>query len=161
MEPELPRAKVNGEAVQTEPLNGYARVKRIWKSGDVVEVQLPTETVRVQANPRVLADAGQVALQRGPFVYCIEDADFGASVLKVSLPVGAPLKEKDEPDLLGGVVSIESEGEFLSLPDEETTYFPVSQITRQRVPFRAIPYYAWDNRNLGAMRVWIPQTAGA
>lgn len=151
--------KINGEAVAPESLNGYARVQRVWKSGDVIDVQLPTETVRVQANPRVLADAGQVALQRGPFVYCIEDADFGASVLKVSLPVGAPLKEKDEPELLRGVVSIESEGELLSLPDEEATYFPVSRITRQRVPFRAIPYYAWDNRNLGAMRVWIPQTA--
>jgi len=150
--------RVNGEVVGFENVNGYASVRRTWQTGDKVEIELPAEVARIAAHPRVFSDAGQVALQRGPFVYCVEDADFEGGVSNVSLPAQASLTAKDSPTLLGGVVSIESQGELAKLPTEGTTYFPVSKISRREVPFRAIPYYAWDNRTPGAMRVWIPQS---
>ena len=83
------------------------------------------------AHPSVAADAGRVALERGPLVYCVEGIDAGGSVSQVE--VGPePITAEHNPDLLGGVTVLKGEG------------------------FSAIPYYAWSNRGEGEMAVWLP-----
>lgn len=148
--------RVNGQPLESTPSEGgYARVRREWKTGDTVEVHLPLHTLRLASNPRVIANSGQVALQRGPFVYCIEDADFDASVLEVSLPREAEITAHFDPALLGGVTVLQSQA--LRTAPQSGLYFEASTAPQTPIPFRAIPYFAWDNRTPGAMRVWIPQ----
>ena len=65
---------------------------------------LPVE--RVYADPKVKADVGRVALQRGPVVYCLEGADNQGHVRNLCLPRTASLRAHFEKKLLGGVVVI-------------------------------------------------------
>ena len=138
--------KVNGtttEAVASE--DGYAHLKRTWKAGDTVELDLPMPVQRVYANDKVEADRGKVTLMRGPLVYCLETADQpDLDLTKLALPRSSEMTPKYQADLLGGVSVIE--GMAKTENDAE-------------VKITAIPYYAWQNRTKGSMQVWIQETA--
>lgn len=139
---------VNGKQVQDlSCANGYARVNRSWKNGDVVELNLPMPVQRVKAHPSVKADLGRIALQRGPIVYCLEGVDNDGQVRRMALPADSKLETEFRPSLLGGVVIIK--GQAL-LPGQEDG-------SSKRVPLVAVPYYAWDNRAPGPMQVWLPE----
>jgi uncharacterized protein len=155
--------RVNGEAVDVAAVvsNGYLRVDRRWQSGDRVELDLPMPVERMYAHPLVRQDAGCVALQRGPLVYCLEEADNPGALHMLRLPKEAPLGARFEHALLGGVTAIT--GTALVTDGTEwgrTLYRPESAPLIPR-PFTAIPYYAWDNRQPGQMRVWIHEAAAA
>lgn len=150
-----PQLAVNGDAVTVSVENGYASVRREWKPDDRIALRFEMPVRRIHGNPKLMGNSGQVAIQRGPFVYCIEDADFSNSVLGVSLPRKGVLSATFDPSLLGGLVTVNGEAEC----DEGTAtglYHAGEAPARKVVPFRAIPYFAWDNRTPGAMRVWIP-----
>lgn len=138
--------KVNGQTVAMPALqNGYARIRRQWKSDDTVELDLPMPIRRVYAREEVEADRGRVALMRGPILYCLEEADNpGASVLNLVLPKDADLVARRREDLLGGVTVLLGRG----LADGKTP-----------VAVTAVPYYAWQNRGVGEMTVWIIEDA--
>lgn len=151
-----PQMFLNGNSVACDETTGYLSVRREWASGDRLALRLEMPLQRIRCHPRLSGNSGQVALQRGPFVYCIEDADFAGSVMDVRLPDDAPLTARQDPLLLAGAVTLEGEarcvsdgGPGLYRADERTVEKPV--------PFRAIPYFTWDNRSSGAMRVWIPE----
>src|SRR5437764_946572 len=111
--------------------------------------------VRVAANPMVKADAGLVALQRGPLVYCVEACDQSEPVSSLSLPARTELKAEKAPGLLGGVMVIKGSAE--ATPSAEwkgKLYQPAP--AKRRAALTAIPYYAWDNRQAGEMEVWLP-----
>jgi len=59
-----PRASVNGEASALQAADGYLRLRRTWKEGDVIRLNLPRE-LRVEPTPD---DANTVALLLGPLV---------------------------------------------------------------------------------------------
>lgn len=165
---------VNGQTLENAaPVKGYAAIRRAWHSGDVVELNLPMPVERMQADPRVEADRGRVALQRGPLVYCLEDADNPVDVRTIVLPpdietAAAPhsrrrpgqLRVEHDPGLLGGVTVIRGAG----LAADAAPVADWSGPLYRRVPparavsFTAIPYYAWDNRQPGAMVVWLPES---
>ena len=107
---------------------------------------------RVRADPRVQANHGRVALQRGPLVYCVEGVDQGGRVFHLSLPLDAKLVARHRCDLLGGVTVIE--GTALASYGSPTA----DHIVTTLVDFQAVPFYAWDNRQPGPMNVWIPET---
>ena len=143
-------AKLNGRPLSgLKPEKGFVALERRWRAGDVVELHFPMEVRRVYADPRVEADRGRVALMRGPVVFCLEDCDNEIPVDRIILPRDASLEAKFEPGLLGGVMTIEGEG--LTWKTEEKGKKP----TLTKVPIKAIPYYAWDNRQPGRMVVWI------
>ncbi len=149
------RLAVNGAAHALAPVDGYAALRRVWRAGDRVELTLPLPVERVRADPRVATVAGCVALQRGPVVYCLEQADNGALLAALSLPHAAELTARHDPALLGGCVVIEGPG--LRLPTglalyQTTPPEPAAQ------SLRAIPYGLWANRGEGEMRVWIRET---
>lgn len=117
--------RVNGEAVRAVTRDGYATITRTWRAGDVVECTLPMPVQRVHADPRLAANAGHVALRRGPLVYTVEAVD---QRLDATLPAAAELEAQWRADLLGGVMVITGR------------YADGS-------PLLAIPYYARDNRD--------------
>ena len=130
---------------------GYLQISRTWKSGDVVRLGLPMPVERVYADPHVKADAGRVALQRGPVVYCLEGVDNDGQVRNLVLPPDAKLTASFDKDLLGGVAVVKGEAQAVTSLDEDGK--PVVK----RTSFVAVPYYAWDNRKPGPMVVWLPE----
>lgn len=142
--------KVNGKPMPITIEKGYASVKRKWKRGDVIELNLPMPIRRIQANELVVADRGRVALQRGPIVYAAEWPDNpDGHVRNLVVPNDSSLTAEFKPDLLSGVVVIK--GSALSL-----TYNQQGTVDRRQQVFTAIPYYAWANRGAGEMTVWLP-----
>ncbi|WP_337176599.1 beta-L-arabinofuranosidase domain-containing protein [Paludisphaera sp.] len=147
---------INGEPVSSPPMErGYFVIERTWKPGDSATLDLPMPVVRMAANPNVEADRGLLAIQRGPIVYCVEAADVGADLASLHLPRDAALRPEKAPDLLGGVVVVK--GEARTTPElnwDRMLYQAVP--TGDLTPITAIPYYAWDNRLPGPMKVWLP-----
>jgi hypothetical protein len=114
---------------------------------------MPVE--RVEANPAVAADAGRVALQRGPLVYCLEELDNGANLNDLILPRSAKLGAKFDRKLLGGVMVISGKARRADRAAwKGALYRPVESRTKP-VTLRAVPYCVWDNRRPGEMLVWI------
>jgi DUF1680 family protein len=156
---------VNGQALAPiEMVRGYARLQRKWRAGDVVGLSLPMPVQRVKAHPKVEADYGRVALQRGPLVYCLEAADNAHGVRNLVIPPESPLTARFRPDLLGGVTVVE--GPALALYQAkwpEALYGSSSEVpavTKARTHFTAIPYFANTNRRRGEMMVWVADTPG-
>jgi uncharacterized protein len=137
---------------------GYFVLAQLWKSGDTIELNLPMPVQRMAADPNVKADQGLLAIQRGPIVYCVEACDQGEPLSSLYLPAEAVLNAEKQKDLLGGVVVIE--GTAQASPEQDWHGKLYQPLPRPRqVPIKAIPYYAWDNRAPGAMKVWLPVAA--
>jgi hypothetical protein len=148
---------VNGEAVTTEPVNGYVTIIRVWTKGDTITMDLPMPAERVYANPGVIMDVGRVALKRGPLVYCIEEADNpGGAVQRLKLPREADLKSTTRADLFGGAVTLTARARAIDPTDWRDLYRP-SPPRESEATLTALPYYLWANRSRGSMVVWIPE----
>lgn len=150
--------RVNGQVSEAPVLKGYARLRRRWSDGDEVVLNLAMPVERIVAHPKVAADAGKVALQRGPLVYCLEQCDHVADVRSILLPDDAQLTVRFDRDLLGGAVVIEGTGLAPSLSGwENRLYGPAEATATESIKVQAIPYCLWDNRQAGAMTVWLPR----
>lgn len=150
---------INGAPYSLEEaqiVNGYARIERDWQSGDTVELFMDMPVVRMYSHPLVRANAGKVALQRGPLVYCLEQADNGPNLHEIVLPREAELHASKEEDLLDGVVSIQAKALRPHIEEWDGKLYGSSPVTSMKqVPVKFIPYYAWANRGEGEMMVWI------
>jgi len=134
-----PAVSINGKPVgKLDVEKGYARLRREWKSGDAIELYLPMDVVRVEAHPKVKANAGRVAIQRGPIVYCFEAVDNDGHAGNIVLPRDPKFTAEHREDLLGGVTVIKG-------------------VARDGRKITAVPYYAWDHRKPGEMIVWVQQ----
>ncbi|WP_165228775.1 glycoside hydrolase family 127 protein [Aquisphaera insulae] len=134
---------------------GYLVVSREWKTGDTVRLNMKMPVVQVAANPNVEADTGRLAFQRGPLVYCVEAADNESGLDSLFVPRGTELKAEKAADVLGGVVVLRGSAETAPEMDWHARLYQAVPVSRQ-VPLTAIPYYAWDNRKPGPMKVWLP-----
>jgi DUF1680 family protein len=138
----LPRFLVNGKPLAGPAIvDGYARLRRTWEKGDVVDVDFPMPVRRLHAHPSVTANRGRVTLMRGPMVYCLEAPDQTFAIADFALPAGAAVTAEARPGFLGGVTVLKGEG----------------LAGGAAAAFTAIPYYAWANRRPGAMAVWIQE----
>jgi len=150
---------VNGEAVEPAPAAGaYAEIRRAWKAGDTVALALPMAPRLVEANPVVEQNRGQVAVMRGPLVYCVESADLpeDIDIDDVVLPVAAAWTVRPEPDLLGGVTVLECEARVLPSGGAAQELYRPARAGGRPFRLRMVPYYAWCNRGPGDMSVWLP-----
>lgn len=143
--------KVNGKRVVSRAVKGFAKIDREWSPGDVIDLVLPMPVRRVLANARVKDDAGRVTLARGPLVYCAEWPDNGGHALNIVVSDSAQLKSEFRGDLLNGVAVITGKVSALARSQDGTS---VWMRPHQLI---AIPYYAWANRGMGEMQVWLPR----
>ncbi|MEU0811631.1 beta-L-arabinofuranosidase domain-containing protein [Streptomyces sp. NPDC005970] len=153
---------VDGTPAEARVEDGWLRLTRAFAPGDTVRLALAMPPRLTAPSPRVDAVRGCVAIERGPLVYCLEQTDQpdGLDPDGVALDPFAPLTEQDRPDLLGGIVAVAASGDRLPAPGAGGwPYAPHGTHPRRpdgSVELTAIPYYAWANREPGAMRVWIP-----
>lgn len=148
---------VNGQLLEPGPIlnKGYAEIKRVWQNGDHIKITLPMPVERMQANPNVRADSGKVAIQRGPVVYCIEEADNGPNLNDICLPKDRKFEAYFDDKLLGGVMVITGEAIRSNYSNWNGTLYRRAEYDFVPVIIKAIPYFAWSNREPGEMLVWL------
>lgn len=154
--------QVNGEPVTEPAAEGWLQVRRAWRPGDELVLNLPLDVRFTRADPRVDADRGAVAIERGPLVYCLDAVDNPGHRLDdvVLDPSQEPRMGRGE-DLLGGVTTIFAHGAVRPRPPA-SSWWPYAAVTADGLgpgeprSFTAVPYFAWGNREEGAMRVWLP-----
>nr|WP_187768030.1 beta-L-arabinofuranosidase domain-containing protein [Paenibacillus sp. PL91]MBC9198772.1 glycoside hydrolase family 127 protein [Paenibacillus sp. PL91] len=155
--PDMP-IKINGEPVLTEgcSVNGYIIIERLWKDGDMIEFELEMPIIRMKANPLVRETIGMTALQRGPFVYCLEEEDNGNLLHELVLPRESVLKAVYQSDLLGGITVIQATAERTTMDGWNGKLYKQAEVeTHDKELVTFIPYYAWANRSSGEMAVWV------
>ena len=144
--------RVNNQPVSAELADGYAVLDRLWKPGDVVELNLPMPVRRVLANEQIEYDRGRVAVERGPLVYCIEGADHDGRVRDMWIADDATLTPEHRSDLLDGVTVLKGKASVVDREQNGTVVSRPKSITM-------IPYYAWCHRGANEMQVWLPRSA--
>lgn len=151
------RVFVNGKpwpAVQLR--NGYLYINRPWQKNDRISLSLDMSVNLIESHPMVEETRNQVAVMRGPLVYCLESADMnGDGVFNVALPATASFKSTDVRISGARIGVLETMGRSTGSNWKHELYRPVQSNTKQ-VPLRLIPYFAWANRGMGDMSVWIP-----
>jgi hypothetical protein len=155
--------RVNGGPVEAAPdAAGYLRLERSWRPGDIVDLDLPMDARLIEPHPAIEATRGCLAIERGPLVYCLEQADQGdVPIADLEIDPAGALAARWSPELLEGVVAVRAPGfrvDTSAWGDRLYRAFrPGPAPARQRVELTAIPYFAWANRGPGAMRVWVPR----
>jgi DUF1680 family protein len=151
--------RVNGQPGPAARAGSYVSLSRTWKPGDTMELSLPMEPRLVEAHPKAEELRNQVAVMRGPVVYALESPDLppGVRISEVFLPAQIKLTPRHEAQLLGGVTVLE--GEAVRIPEGDWSgrlYRTLLRPTPERIRLRLIPYYAWANRGVSYMTVWLP-----
>ncbi|MDA8063643.1 MAG: glycoside hydrolase family 127 protein [Actinomycetota bacterium] len=145
---------------ELELSGGYLRAERAWSAGDRVGVRLPMPPRRTRADRRVDAVRGCAALERGPLVYCFEGTDLppGADLDRI-VSADGPITTTQLPWLSAGAVGLRVAARF---PDPDPGLYRPSTVEPltgggTEVHLGTVPYFAWGNRELGPMRVWVPE----
>ena len=140
---------VNGKKAEYTVENGYAILNRKWNKDDKIEFNMPMDVRYVKANDQVKADDGRVALQRGPLVYCFEWPDNkDASVRHLLLKDNEQTTTSYDANLLDGVEVIKAVAVTPVITKDD-------KVEEKNETVTAIPYYAWANRGVGDMSVWV------
>ncbi len=152
---------LNGENVPvTLDASGYLVLDRVWAAGDTVALSFPMEAERIYSDENVVANAGLVAVRRGPIIYCIESPDNTGDVFSAVLPTDAKLtvsaltklpgRESDDIYNVENIRTITFDGLYRNLFTGESA----GKIT-------LIPYYAWNNRGYSDMSVYLTENVVA
>jgi uncharacterized protein len=151
---------VNGDTSDAKPTPGtYAELRRAWTPGDVVELELPMPATVLEENPLVEETRNQVAVKRGPIVYCLESPDLpeGVRVEEVAVPRDAEFTPRFDGALLDGVTVLDAPLSVRKSPPwDGDLYRPRQSSDSETVAARLIPYYTWSNRGKSEMSVWLP-----
>ncbi|XID95563.1 glycoside hydrolase family 127 protein [Paenibacillaceae bacterium WGS1546] len=144
--------------------NGYIHVPRRWTSGDRVELIFSMPIRRMKGHPAIRHTASRVAIQRGPFIYCAEEADNGPNLHQLVLPRDSELELADRAAFAGNLPMIQAAAVRLRADDwsEDALYRDVRETAwvERETTIKLIPYFAWANRERGEMRVWINEGFG-
>lgn len=152
--------KYNGTALNIEQLAGdYLQLTENWKKGDVIEFTMDMKPALIASNPLVEANRNQVAVQRGPVVYCLESPDINSEsrIFDYKIPYNISLKPVNTT--ISGAEIVSLEGEFLKEKEQDwsqSLYREIPLGNGQLTRIQLIPYFAWDNRGKSEMTVWIP-----
>ncbi|MCD8202796.1 MAG: glycoside hydrolase family 127 protein [Prevotella sp.] len=150
-------ANGKGEEISANVSAGYAAISRQWKKGDVVSLELPMQTKLMEANPLVEECRGQVAIQRGPIIYCLESNDLnGVDIDNIAIPVDAQFTPVETTIEGSRIMALETEAINRSEQSWSNVLYREVGKDKNMVKIRLIPYYAWGNRGKSEMSVWIP-----
>lgn len=150
--------KVNGvlSGVALQP-GQYAEISRKWKKGDVLELVLPMEAQLVESNPLVEENRNQVAVKRGPVVYCLESKDLpGQRIFNVCIPSSIQLKASPIKIEGADLMALEGEAKLIEHKDWTNVLYRTLEDNSVATPIRLVPYFAWGNRGHAEMSVWLP-----
>lgn len=151
---------VNGAPVevQVKP-ETYATLDRDWSVGDTIELTLPMDVRLLEGHPRIEEVRNQIAVQRGPIVYCLESPDLpdGVDLSQVVIPRNISLTPRHESTVLGGVTVLEGEA-LINRSDgwSGQLYRDLRRVPTERARITLVPYYAWNNRGESEMTIWMP-----
>lgn len=137
----------------------YGIISKCWSPGDIIEINFPMPVELIQSNPLVEENRNQVAIMRGPLVYCLESNDLpqNVNIDDVQIIRSGEWKTNFEPKLLNGVTVLETRAALM--PKNSTPsalYSSLPDGNPGEVALKLIPYYAWNNRGVGQMSVWLP-----
>lgn len=145
--------QVNGNTV-VEDSEDYVTLEREW-SGDNIELQFEQSITQVQAHPAVDTNACRTAFTRGPLVYAAEGVDHERPLYQHSVVSDGDWTAKHQEELLDGVTTLDIESQVPDLSSwEGDLYLPYSESEMNKSHLHLVPYYTWDNRAPGEMRVW-------
>ena len=154
------KLNVNGETKEVVP-GTFACIERTWKAGDIITLDMPMEGTLIEGHDRIEEVRNQVAVKRGPIVYCIETPDLpeDATILDVYLNANSELTASHKPDFLGGVTTVEAE---LLLREDKKSEMYQTVTKPQFKPYKTqlVPYFAWSNRGQAEMTVFMPAVWG-
>lgn len=150
---------VNGKAkaIQARP-GEYVKLTEKWSAGDVIVLDLPMQPALIEANPLVEENRNQVAVKRGPIIYCLESADLPdqKSISDIVIPSNMSLHPEKVIVDGAGVMALKGEVDWNNTPAFEGLYREVPNTRPVKIPVTFIPYFAWGNRGEGDMTVWMP-----
>jgi DUF1680 family protein len=156
-----PTMRVSGSGSSRKLVpNTYAEVRRHWKQGDVVELRLGMKPKFMESHPLVEEAKNQVSIKCGPIIYCLESRELpkGMHIQDVAIAKDAVLSYSFEPKLLEGVGVVETDIVTNSSPDwQDELYRPLATSSGNKMRVRFIPYFAWSNRGMSEMSVWLPR----
>lgn len=141
-----------GEHVREE--DGYLEVT--IDSDKTIEIDFELPVIEWHAHPSVKDNFNKVALQRGPFVYCLEEEDNGSDLHLMSL-TDKPLAVEVNDPVLSHYVGLKGKGERQLIANTWQKQLYQSDVTpvTEEMDLSFIPYYLWANRSIGEMRVWV------
>ncbi|MEM2198888.1 MAG: glycoside hydrolase family 127 protein [Nitrososphaerota archaeon] len=155
---EAPSVRVDGRVYRPR-LSTYLELKRRWRGKTVIKASYPMSVKMKASHPYLRNNIGQVALTRGPLVYCVESVDNTVDPRMVALEGRTISKEVFRRGLLGGVTVLSFNARLIdSAGWREKLYrsLDAPMLARRRAVVKAIPYYAWANRGGSVMTVWLP-----
>lgn len=150
---------VNGEEINTSLTPGtYAEIRRNWAKGDEITLTLPMEAKLLEANPLVEENRNQVAVKRGPLVYSLEASDLPeqTSIFNIYIPSDIELTPVRDQIDNNQIVALQGMAELMPQQNWDGLYRELSDKKSEKVQIKLVPYYAWGNRGLGDMTVWMP-----
>lgn len=149
---------VNGEACNIDTQSeSYIAVSRKWKKGDVLTLNMPMKTKLIEANPLVEESRGQIAVQRGPVVYCLESNDInGLDIDNIAIPLDAKFTPVEINIDGSRIMALDTEAYNRTEASWKNVLYREISNKKNKVKIRLIPYYAWGNRGKSEMTVWIP-----
>lgn len=146
--------KITGiENAATATKNGYLYVTGTWKS-DTIQIEFPMEIQVTGADSRVRETIGKVAVQRGPVVYCLEEADNGKDLHLLKVDENARFEAEEKVIATESVIAVKAQGWRQKKVQNAGLYFAHARTEYERTTLTWIPYYAWANRGEGEMQVW-------
>ena len=148
---------VNGQLCKmTENVtDGYVRIEREWTGEETVELGVAMPTLLSEAHPAMKAAAGRVALQRGPIVYCLEQADNPIPLHQIVLPYDQELPLELVEEHREGAVVVKAQAQAAQDSDWRGALYRPEPTRMAPFEMTAVPYCVWDNRSPGEMLVWI------
>jgi len=147
--------KVNGNDLDYTVDKGYIYIKRKWNSEDKIEILLDVSFRLVRCNPKSRDNIGKVSLMKGPWVYCLEEADNGNYLSSIVIDSRADIKEVYDENLLGGTICATLDGKRIDYSKIGEKLYHEEKISYTQDSFKAIPYCYWNNRDEGEMLVWM------
>ena len=153
---------LNGEAISEEIKAGsYTRIFRSWQQGDEIIIHFPMHVQLLEGHPRIEEVRNQVAIKRGPLVYCIETPDLpdNSSILDVYLDPHSDFQLTHKADFLGGLITI-SGNIYLRSYEGSGMYKSLESFNWERHQTQFVPYYSWSNRGKAEMTVFMPAVWG-
>ena len=154
---EVQKNNIKYQSSETPLTEGYLYLTGKWEAGDRIHLHFEMPVQVICANPLVREDLGKVAIMRGPIVYCLEEEDNGSYLQRICLPKTPNFTYHFEKDLLGGVITLQSDGYELKNKtwNSNSLYQVYTGNSYTSKDLIWIPYYTWANRGLGEMTVWV------